>query len=65
MRAIVAERAALFQRNRIERCSKQRFTPPLTLAFLLGKKRVLYLGGATRREHAVQPAGLQHMHGRW
>src|SRR5262249_50104348 len=45
------------------RCRHKRLTPPLTLAFLLGKYRVFHLRRTTRGEHAVEPAGLQDMHG--
>ena len=62
---MVAEHSTLFQRNRLERRSKQRSATPLTLALLLGKERVFHLRRTTRGEHAVEPAGLQHMHGRW
>jgi len=40
MRAIVPQRAALFQCNRFERGSKQCLTPPLTLELLLRSLQV-------------------------
>ena len=51
--------------DRLEGCRKDRAPPPLTLAFLLGKERVFYLRRTKRSDDAVEPAGLQHMHGRW